>query len=205
MRNSWLRLLPALLFLVLAAYLGAALWGLLHRLPAGSPDVAGEAPLLLRGIALRRELVLDAPAGTFADGARLPAGTELAEGFSAPCSVLVFSGSDGLETLSPEDAAGWDVPALRELLDTPLPASAGTARRVVTGFDWAFAALCPADAAPESGERRRLRFSGREESVDALVLSVSPAEDGLCAVVFRLTAGDDAYWRLRLCTAELIS
>ncbi len=205
MRNNWLRLLPGLLFLVLAAYLGAALWGALHRLPEGSPAAAGDEPLLLRGIAVRRELVLDAAPEAFADGARLPAGTRLTEDLVAPCSVLVFSGRDGLEGLSPEDAAGWDVPALRALLDAQQPASSGTGGRVVTGFDWAFAALCPASAAPERGARVRLRFSGREETVSALVLSVSPPEDGLCAVVFRLTAGDDEYWKLRLCTAELIS
>ena len=198
----WRRLFPALLFLTLSAYLGAALWSALQRPLHSAAAEAGPAPLTLEGIALRRERPVQA-ALPEADGARLPAGTALGTGERAASSVLYFSGCDGLESLSPEDAADWDVPALRRQLESAVAAFSPDGGRVVEGFDWVWAALCPADAVPEAGARCRLRFVGREESVSARVLSVSPPQDGLCAVVFRLTAGDDYYWKLRLCRAEL--
>ena len=198
----WQSLLPALLFLALSAYLGAALRGILPH-DVHSEQSAGEsAPLLLEGIALRRERALDAPVPPDEDGARLPAGTRLGS-YTAPCSVLVFSRRDGLEALSPESAAEWSVSDLRAHLDAAVNASAMDGGRVVEGFDWVWAALCPAETAPETGDRWRLRFLGREETVSAWVLSVSAPEDGFCAVLFRLNAGGD-YEKLRLCTAELV-
>lgn len=200
----WQRLFPALLFLTLSAYLGAALWSALQRPLHSAAAEADPAQLTLEGIALRRERPVQAELAA-GDGARLPAGTALGAGESAPSSVLYFSDCDGLEGLSPEDAADWDVPALRQKLESAVAAFSPDSGRVVEGFDWAWAALCPAGAAPEAGARCRLRFDGREESVSARVLSVSPPQDGLCAVLFRLTAGDDFYWKLRLCRAELLS
>lgn len=196
-------LLPALVFLALSAYLGAALRGLLPSDLHSAPSTEEPAPLLLEGIALRRERALDTLIPPDLDGARLPAGTRLGA-YTAPCSVLVFSRRDGLEALSPEEAADWTAGDLRAQLDAAVSAAAVEGGRAVEGFDWVWAALCPAEASPRPGERCRLRFAGQEEAVTAWVLSVSAPEDGACAVLFRLNAGGE-YEMLRLCSAELLA
>lgn len=201
--RRWRLALLALLFLTVCAYLGAALWSALSPTLHSAPAQEDAGPLLLEGIALRRERALEVAVSGVEDGARLPAGTQLGS-WTAPYSVLYYAGCDGLESLTPDAAASWDVPALRAVLNAPLPAIAAGNGRAVAGFDWAWAALCPAEAAPGPGQRCHLRFSGREETVLAWVLSVSAPEEGLCAVLFRLNAGGDYYETLRLCTAELL-
>lgn len=199
-RGYW-RCLAALLFLTMSAYIGAALWGPLQLRPAARPAMADSAEgLLLDGLVLRRERPAAPAAAEPRDGARLPAGTALADGSLTDCSVLYYRGTDGWEELRPEEL---DVPALQALLDAPAPRPSGGGR-VVLGFDWVFAALAGPELDLAPGESCRLRFEGREEALRADVLSLGPERDGQRVLLLRLTDGDDYYWHLRRCRAELL-
>lgn len=190
----YFRALCGLLFLALSAWLGAALFG-----PAGAAPPAAEAAaeeeLWLQGLALRRERPLEPGESVPFEGARLPAG----EGEQ---TRLVFSGRDGLEALSPADAAGWDAPALRAVLEAGLP-DRPAGGRAVYGFDWVYAALVPADAALSPGQLCRLRFEGFAYPLRARLLSLSAPEGGQRAAVFRLTAGDEKVLSLRFVRARI--
>ena len=124
--------LTALLFLAVSAWTGAALFGrlpawagaaLFGRIPAPQAEEESPPPQAggtLRGIVLRQELVFppgEAPAGA-EDGRRLSA-KETGRG-----SGLFLAGCDGLEFLTPEDAAELTPEKLDKLLASAPAAAA---------------------------------------------------------------------------------
>ncbi len=200
----------AALFLAVCAYIGAALAGDLRPGVRTAPvrrSTVSES-LELEGLVLRREQTVCTGGRLLAaDGSRLAAGAPLAEGpegtLYAPASALFYSGLDGLEALGPEDAEDLSVESLCALMRTPPRTPEGAVGRLVLEHAWYFAALAPADAGPEPGSCT-LCFPDPVGRVPARLLSVSPAEDGQRALLFRLTRGGRALLSLRLTPARLI-
>ena len=182
--------LAALLFAAACAWLGAALYAAL--VPAEAPD-AGESPSggRLRGILLRHELLLAEAIPGAAEGERLSA----AETGTEP--GLFFSGTDGYEFLSPEDARPLSPEALDRLLALPPEKSGGA--KLVTGWDCCCAALLVSGEPPAPGARCRVRLDGADRAYEAAVLAVDEN-----AVLLRFTEGLELLCRLRFVEGEIL-
>ena len=210
-KNPDLRLVAAVLFAAVCAYVGAALYPRL-AFPQALPAMAEKEnpPLMLEGIALRRETALSLPEGSalFArDGDRLSAEAALAamtgeSGEENPGSCMFLGFCDGLEYLSVEAARPLSVETVRALMEAE-PADRPGDGRLVEGFDWYYAALTDYKGALPVG-KYSLRFEGFEQSVKARLTELSRFHNGERALLFRLTAGDAEYLRLRHTAAELI-
>lgn len=203
--------LASLLFLAVCAYAGAALRGSadgVELMTVSAVTVTDSAEL--DGIVLRRERVLPRGAELVpaaGDGMRLPAGTaiEFADGTREHTgqSCVFFSRTDGFETLTPKAPEETDAEALDMLLAASPAESGRCGGRLVSGFDWYYAAY--ADAAGKSilpGERR-VRFDGFEEAVSACTVNASN-EGGRQFILLRLTEGGADYLSLRKTKAELV-
>ena len=197
------------MFLAACAWCGAGLYALLRPPPVSAAAEASAVSVLrLDGICLRQEeaLLLPASAVPLAEnGERIPAGAALAvlaDGSTLPAgaSVLFFSDYDGLEYLRAPETL--DVRTLASLLAAQPQNPPGYAGRLVLDGVWYYAAFAPADAAPPETGPCRLHFFGRPEILTARLLSVSAAEDGRTALLFRLNRGGD-YLSLRRTEAEL--
>ena len=148
--------LASLLFLAVCAYAGAALRGSadgVELMTVSAVTVTDSAEL--DGIVLRRERVLPRGAELVpaaGDGMRLPAGTaiEFADGTREHTgqSCVFFSLTDGFEALTPEAPEETDAEALDMLLAESPAESGRCGGRLVSGFDWYYAAY--ADAAGKS-------------------------------------------------------
>ena len=203
--------LSSLLFLAVCAYAGAALRGSadgVELMTVSTVTVTESAEL--DGIVLRRERVLPrgaelAPAAE--DGLRLPAGTAIAlpDGTKELTghSCVFFKKTDGFEALTPETPEETDAAALDKLLAASPAQSGRGGGRLVSGFDWYYAAY--ADTAGESirpGECR-VRFDGFDTAVSARTVSVSD-EGGRQFILLRLTEGGADYLSLRKTKAQLV-
>ena len=141
------------------------------------------------------------------DGLRLPAGTAIVlpdgtKEFTGH-SCVFFSRTDGFEALTPDAPEETDTAALDKLFAAAPAESGKSGGRLVSGFDWYYAAY--ADTAGESiqpGECR-VRFEGFEETVSARAISVND-EGGRRFILLRLTEGGAEYLSLRKTTAELV-
>ena len=186
--------LAALLFAAVCAWLGAAVFGALavqDALREETPPVPGR----LRGILLRRERALspeEIPAGA-EDGMRLSAAETGSE------AGLFLSGADGLEDLSPEDAAALTPETLDVLLARKAERDAD-AGRLVPDFACCCAAFC------EGGEPApgpcRVCIDGAGE-YEGRVVSAARDEKGRTALLIRIPEGDAALYRLRFVTGEV--
>lgn len=109
------------------------------------------------------------------------------EWLTAPVSGLFFPWSDGYEHLSPALLTGLSTPGLEELLRSEPAAVPGRYGRLVTGQSWYFAARTTEAEAQElaGGRTVTLRLAEGFPAVEAEILSVSPPEEGRCAVVLR--------------------
>ena len=195
-----MRLIAAVLFLAVSAYVGARLWSSVERSPETQTvrAVTLTDSAELEGIVIRREQLCPAGEGLFTDGERLPAGTVP----SVPGSALYYRSCDGLESLSPELLEELDVQGLQTILAQKPSSQEGG--RLVLDYAWYYAALVPADEpVPDSG-RCRVLFEGFDLPAEANIMSLSPEETGRRALVLRLTLGGDAYMTLRKCSAKLI-
>ena len=188
--------LTALLFAAVCAWLGSALFGALTALaakPAEPPPAAGR----IRGILLRRELVLapaEIPAGA-EDGKRLSAGD------TGGAAGLFLRGTDGLEYLTPGDAAALTPAGLDALLASPPETADAEAGRLLPDFEVWCAAFCEGGA-PAKGACRAV-FRGAEGAFEGRVVSVSTDGQGRAALLIRFPAGPEALYRLRRVTGEL--
>lgn len=210
--QRYLRLVAGLLFLTVCAYCGAALNRLL------SPDarqvqaclVSVSRAVQTEGIAIRREelVISDAPSVNAEDGSRLCAGTVLAQNGDASLvvdgSCMYFANADGYEYLGPELLCDLTVSSFCGILRCKPELPRHAAGRLVSGFDWYYAALCPEDTGLQEAQHCRLLFDGFSDPVQATVSSISPAGDGRRVFVFRLLEGDKALLSLRFCSARLI-
>ena len=183
--SRFLLALAVLLFLGACAYLGAFLFEGLSALAEAHPPLPAEARAPLRGVALRRERVVEPIPGA-EDGKRL-------------CGRGVyFAACDGYETLTPTLLDTLTAEMLAALL-SEAPGKPGDAR---LGEDnaWYYAALLPPAEAPEPGPCR-LRFSGFEYAVPARLLEIRE-ENGAALLIFRLLQGGE-YMKLRFIEAEI--
>lgn len=198
--------LSSVLFLALCAYAGAYIY------PKAAQKNAQEMPraevtqtVTLRGVAVRYERVFDC-AGTAENAQRLSAGSpfgldENGDELYSDASAVYFSESDGFEYLSPDKLDELNPDELEELLS--MPVKEAPSPRLVTGFSWYFIALAPETAPiPETG-RCRLLFDGFQNETDAYLVSASAADNGRRVLLFRLTAGGEAYLSLRQTSANI--
>lgn len=198
--------LSSVLFLALCAYAGAYVY------PKATQKAAPDVPraevtqtVTLRGVAVRQERVFNC-AGTAENAQRLCAGSpfgldENGDGLYSDVSAVYFSQSDGFEYLSPDKLGELTADELEEILS--MPVREASAPRLVTGFAWYFAALVPETTPiPEIG-RCRLLFDGFQNETDAYLVSASAADNGRRVLLFRLTAGGEAYLSLRQTSANI--
>ena len=166
-----------------------------------SEDVA------LEGVVIRSEQLLrsdPAPGVSAVPGERLAADSAVAFAGDEPVmtrrSAVFFDDTDGYEYLSPGALTGLTSGGLEELLRARPETASDAYGRLVTGFDWYYAAA-PAQDAPELRPGRCLiAFDGFDEALDARIVSSAPG-----ALVIRLTGGANRYMHLRFCRARLIT
>ena len=198
--------LSSVLFLALCAYAGAYVYPKAAQKAAQEPMRAEVTQTVtLRGVAVRQEKSFDC-AGTAENAQRLSAGSPFGlddngDELCTDVSAVYFSQSDGFETLSPDTLCTLNPDELETILSSPVKIS--SAPRLVTGFAWYFAALAPETTPiPETG-RCRLLFDGFENETDAYLVSASAADNGRRVLLFRLTAGGEAYLSLRQTSANM--
>lgn len=199
-RSVLLRLTAVVIFLAVCAYaaawLAGGLGGAAHTAVVRRRDIVESAEI--NGIAVRREepLYLPLPA---ADGERVSAG---AGGLSQ--SAVVFSGTDGLEYLSPDELTdGLSVGEVRGIMSAA-PEKNEASGRAVYGFEWYFAALADDNIPLSEGCECEILFDGLEKSASAVIVSLGAAENGERAVLLRLTADTPDFLSLRSVGARII-
>ena len=204
--SRFFSVLSSVLFLALCAYAGAYIY------PKATQKAASDVPraevtqtVTLRGVAVRYERVFDC-AGTAENAQRLSAGSPFGfdeNGNTLYCgaSAVYFAGSDGFEYLSPDTLSTMTADELEKILSSPVKKASSP--RLVTGFAWYFIALVPDTVpVPETG-RCRLLFDGFQNETDAYLVSASAADNGRRVLLFRLTAGGEAYLSLRQTSANI--
>ena len=208
----FLRAVAVVLFLGACAYMGALLYEKLNRdmetVTVERVTVTDSAELY--GIAVRREQLVCSPDGIqllTQDGLRVAAQGEIAYTDSgklllSPCSALFYTAVDGYESLSPEDLDGLTPEELEQLLEQKPSAVGDAVGRLVSGYNWYFAAFCDSAELRAKGDCRIL-FDGMEQSVSAHVLSLS-ASGGKTMVLLRLNCSGSGYMFLRKTSAKLI-
>ena len=177
--------MAALLFLGACAYLGVFLFEGLAALRQTPLPVPAETVYPLRGVAVRREQVIEPIPGA-------------AEGKKLRGAGVYFSACDGLESLTPEDLATLTPEALATL-EEEKPETVGEAR-LVEDTAWYYAACLRSGDCPAPGPCR-LRFAGFSRAVPARLLEVREI-GGETLLLFRLTEGG-AYLNLRFIKAEI--
>ena len=196
--------LAALLFTAVCAWAGSALFGRLDTpAEAGPQPTAEEAAGELRGIVLRRETSVspgsEARVDACIDGHRLSAGENPYTGESA----VFFSECDGFEYLSPEDAFSLTADGLDALLCSEAEKAAPGQARLVSGYDWYYAAFLDGGNVSSAGTYR-LIFDSFETPVRALLVHADTDSSGRTVLLFRLTEGGD-YLKLRFTDAIIVS
>ena len=84
-----------------------------------------------------------------------------------------------------------------------MPVKEAPSPRLVTGFAWYYAALAPETAPIPAIGHCRLQFDGFQNETDAYLVSASAADNGRRVLLFRLTAGGEAYLSLRQTSANI--
>ena len=204
--------LASLLFLAVCAYAGAALYrrtDSVETFAAGTVTVTES--LRLDGIALRREKLLTdmriLPG--VEDGRRISANETLAEDRSGAElttgeTAVFFADTDGFEYLSPDALYGAGEKELVKLLSAAPKRAARTAGRLVSGFDWYYAAFAESSAPGLEPGDCRIIFDGFDDCADAQLIRSANLGDGRQALLLRLTEGGADYLRLRRTGATLI-
>lgn len=126
---------------------------------------------------------------------------------TASFSGLFSAAPDGYEILSPDSFIGVGPRTIRELIAEPQGLTDEVRGKLVSPYEWFFVSVMPQDGAERLivGNFATLDF-GRYSStpLTATVISISPAEDGECAVVFRCTEAPGEMLSVRRATAEVI-
>ncbi len=197
-----------LVFLTLCAYGGVNIWNHFNRdyetVRVSSASLKDS--VRLRGIAVRREQVICSPMDDSefpSDGDRLSA--KAAEAFSGDYegSALFFKNIDGFEYLSPEDFYYMEPGELEDILNEKPEREKGDGK-LISGFDWYFAALSDDSyKIPPPGECT-LRFEETGGKLPARLLKISQPEKGKLLLLFRLNQGGEEYMKLRKTEAELV-
>ena len=114
---------------------------------------------------------------------------------------------DGYEHLSPADLENLTPSALQELIDSRSTVGSAAYGKLITDYNWYFAAaMASADAANLTvGRTARLNFGKYCGSpVNAVVRSIGSSEKGSTVVVFRCTSALGDTLPMRTVTAEVI-
>ncbi len=126
---------------------------------------------------------------------------------TAPFSGTFSFAADGFESVTPEDMRELTVSQYNNLFSSPREVDADVVGRLIRGIRWYYATRVDEESASKLtiGKNARLAFSRTySQELTMLVESISPAEDGLCAVVF----SSDKYMQdvaaLRGATAEIV-
>ena len=126
---------------------------------------------------------------------------------TANFSGLFSASPDGYEILSPASFIGVGPNTLRELIAEPQELTEDVQGKLVSPYEWYFVSvMTETDAARLTVDRSATLDFGRYSSkpLTATVISISPAEDGECAVVFRCTEATSEMLSVRRATAEVV-
>lgn len=197
-----------LIFLTVCAYAGVHVWEHFNRdyETSAVSSVSLKDSIHLRGIAVRREQVICSPMAENelpSDGDKLSA--KAVEAFDVPLSgsALFFKELDGFEYLCPEDFCSMQPSELQDILSRKPDRKKGRGR-LVSGFDWYFAALAEdSSKIPQEGSCR-LCFEATGGELPARLVNISSPEKGKLLLLFRLNQGGEEYMSLRKTEAELI-
>lgn len=129
--------------------------------------------------------------------------TELLAQFSGVFSTVV----DGYEHLSPEDLINLTPDKLMELIDSRQEIPEGAYGKLISEYDWYFAAVMfSSDAANLAAGRYATLDFGKYygSSVSAQVVSISSAQDGNVAVVFKCGTALSDTLSMREVTASVV-
>ncbi len=126
---------------------------------------------------------------------------------TAPFSGTFSFAADGLESVTPGDVRELTVAQFKNLFSQPREVDANVVGRLIRGTRWYYATQMDEVSARKLtiGKNARLAFSRTySQELTMLVESISPPEDGVCAVVF----SSDKYMQdvaaLRGATAEIV-
>lgn len=197
-----------LIFLTLCAYGGVHVWGHFNRdyetVPVSSVNLKDS--VRLRGIAVRREQIICSPMAETElpqNGDRLSSRAVEAFNCDVQGSALFFENSDGYEYLSPEDFEYMEPHELEDILSSRPKRKRGKGR-LVSGFDWYFAAITDDSSKIPPPGKCRLHFDETDSELPARLLKISSPEKGKLLLLFRLNTGGEEYMSLRKSEAELI-
>lgn len=198
-RPGYLTAAAAVMFAALCAYVGAELFApdADNSRPVLEPGTADEGEFTeLEGLALRFETPLFSPPDSdalpgdalriCADEAERSAGTGQMQGRR---SALYVQSCDGFEYLSPPQSLTADERWFRSVLDAEPSNAPNSGGKLVHGFYWYFAALCPPGVTPPEPGGLLILPEGFSSPVEARLLSSCPFEDGSTGLLFRLPLG----------------
>jgi len=206
--------IAAVVFLAVCAYLGNGILTILETQTrtALAKYTSVEENAELTGIAIRREQLIcspDRPIWLAADGERIASGGELAC-FSdktvlySPCAALFFHETDGYESLTPEMFENPDVSFFEEALTARPSVDDSAIGRLVEEHSWYYAALANEGTRFPANGDCSIHFDGMQQPVPAKLISLSSAENGKIAVLFRINRSDLLHMSLRKAEALLI-
>lgn len=178
-----------------------AVYGSLDRLAAAVQN--GDMAAAAAESEVTAELLLPAGETAQADGdylralknrynSLLAAEVRDSETIAAPYAGLFGRVTDGLESLTPDDALALTPSALRAYMQTGGTPQKGAIGKLVDGFTWYYAALLSEEDAARLavGDERALQFSRYcAAPLLARVEAIGEAENGECAAVFSLREG----------------
>ncbi|NLV85799.1 MAG: hypothetical protein GX025_01070 [Clostridiales bacterium] len=128
-------------------------------------------------------------------------------------SGLFSSAADGYEHISPHNLTGLSSSGLRSLLGQAREVSENVRGKLCSANEWFFAAIVSEKIVAQGQEDEGLAV-GKAASLDfgryygkplsATVVSISPSEQGECAVVFRCTRAALEMLNVRRVSAEII-
>lgn len=114
------------------------------------------------------------------------------ETIAAPYAGLFSRVTDGLESLTPDDALALTPDTLEAYMNTAASAPKNAIGKLVDGFTWYYAALMTETDAAKlcEGAELSLRFARYcPGALRARVVSIGPVQDERCVVVFALSEG----------------
>ena len=117
------------------------------------------------------------------------------------------SAVDGFEDVTPQQAAGMTPDALRDLADSKRSAPKNVIGKIVTSYNWYYAAVIDEQSAEKlsEGETVQLSFDRHSaEALDAEVQSIGDEQAGERTVLFSLDRGMEDMLAARSISAELV-
>jgi len=126
---------------------------------------------------------------------------------TATFSGLYSASPDGYEYITSDMLKDLSPAKLKQLEQSPQDLASDVRGKISSGIEWYFAAIVSESDAGhlKVGSTAKLDF-GRycSSTIDARIISISPADNGECAAVFRCTEATSEMLYVRRATAEIV-